>query len=179
MKNYILIVATAMAFTTSVAASYAQPAPTPPVPIDAAAEPATGPDDANLAPLEDAEREAINYGAENTDPTPADKAAKHPVGTATDVVNDIRTGNWREAVAGFLALLMLGLGKTRGKIGWFRGDRGGAVLVLTLALAGTVSAALASDAALDWRLFAGAISLATSSAGGYVLIKKIFWPRRN
>jgi hypothetical protein len=111
------------------------------------------------------------------EPTPAEQAEADPVGVATDVVNDVKAGDWRHAVAGMLALLMLALGKVRGKIKYFDGDRGGAILVGVLGMAGAISTLLVSEAALDWRLFAGAFATVFTAVGGYTWIKRLIWPK--
>jgi hypothetical protein len=121
--------------------------------------------------------EAEEAPAEAEAPTLVDEAADDPVGVATDVVNDVKAGDWRHAVAGLLALLMLALGKVRGKIKYFDGDRGGAVLVGVLGFGGAIITLLASEAALDWRLFAGAFSVTFTAVGGYTWIKRLIWPK--
>lgn len=98
------------------------------------------------------------------------------VETLFQIVNDARAGNWRLVAAGVLALLMLALGKLRDKIKWFRGDRGGAVLVMLLSLSGALSTALFSSAELDLRLFLGAAGIAWTAVGGYTWLKKLLWP---
>lgn len=109
--------------------------------------------------------------------TPAEAAEEDPVGTAAEVVNDIRAGNWREAVVGLLALLMFGLVRVRDKIKIFKGDRGGAALVMVLAVVGSLTVALATEAPLDWRLFLGAATAAWTAAGAVGWFKRIIWPK--
>jgi hypothetical protein len=111
------------------------------------------------------------------EPKPAEVVEEDPIGSVMTLINHIRAGEWRLAAAIGLALLMFALARVRDKIKWFKGDRGGAVLVMVLALAGTLSAALASDAALDWRLLAGALGLAWTAVGGVQWGKRIIWPK--
>ena len=101
----------------------------------------------------------------------------NPFETLVTFVQLIKEGNWRLVAAFVLMIVMFGLNKARNKVRFFKGDRGGAVLLLVLALAGSVSAALFSSAALDPSLIVGAVSVAFTSAGGYTLIKRIIWPK--
>lgn len=98
------------------------------------------------------------------------------LGTAGEVVEDVRSGNWRHAVAGLLTLLMLGLAKARDKTAWFSGDRAGAALVIGLGLAGAIATALYGAATIDLKLFAGALGVIAESAGFYVVAKKLIFP---
>ena len=116
-----------------------------------------------------------------SEPTPAETAQADPIGTAGQLVADVRAGDWRHAAALVLALLMLGLGKLRNSWApakrFFGGDRGGAVLVGLLAVVGALSTALVADAPLDWRLFAGALMTAWTAVGGYIWVKRIWRPK--
>lgn len=93
-----------------------------------------------------------------------------------DLIKAVRTGQWRMAASLALGLLMLLLSKIRDKVKWFRGDRGGAVLVAVLAFGGALSTALASSAPLDWKLFLGTLGVMWTAVGGYSWIKKLIWP---
>lgn len=108
---------------------------------------------------------------------PADKAEEDPLSTLGELVSAVRAGNWRLAIALGLGLLMFAAGKFRDKVKWFSGDRGGAVLVMALALAGAVSTALVSSASLDWKLFLGAAGVAWTAVGGYTWAKRLIWPK--
>ena len=112
--------------------------------------------------------------AAESSPAPASEA--DPVGILFQIINDVRTGNWRLVAAGGLALLMLVLTKLRDKVRWFKGDRGGAVLVMLLSLGGALSTALFSSAELDLKLFLGAAGIAWTAVGGYTWLKKLLWP---
>jgi len=120
---------------------------------------------------------AASSEAEVAEPTPAEKAAADPLGTAEAIVRDVRAGDWRHAIAGVLVLLMLGLSKGRDKVKWFKGDRGGAALVLVLGIGGGAVTTLYASGPLDWRLFVGAISASFTAAGVYTVIKQIISPR--
>ena len=108
-----------------------------------------------------------------------EKAEEDPVGLAAEVVQDVRTGDWRHAIAGILVIVMLGLSKAkvREKVKWFKGDRGGAALVLALGIGGGAVTALYAEGPLDWRLFAGALSGSFTAAGIYTVFKRLFWPK--
>jgi hypothetical protein len=109
--------------------------------------------------------------------SPPNQPASDPLTTLGKLVDSVRGGQWRHAASLALILVMLALGKVRGKLKWFKGDRGGAVLVGILALAGALSTALASDAALDWRLFLGAAGVMWTAVGGYTWAKRLIWPK--
>jgi hypothetical protein len=104
-------------------------------------------------------------------------AQKDPIGALLSLVEAVRGGQWRLVASLALGLLMFGLAKVRDKVKWFSGDRGGAVLVGVLALAGALSTALASDASIDWRLFLGAAGVMWTAVGGYTWIKRLIWPQ--
>lgn len=116
-----------------------------------------------------------------TQPTasgPAAEAESDPLGAIERLVQSIRGGHWRLAVALVLSLLMLGLSKVRDRVSWFSGDRGGAILLGVLALTGAISTALATPATpLDWKLFVGALGVMWTACGGYVWVKRIIWPK--
>lgn len=117
--------------------------------------------------------------ASMTEPAPEAASApeaKDPIDTAGAVIKDVRSGDWRYAIAGILSLLMLGLAKARDNTDWFSGDRAGALLVLGLGVGGGLVTALYADGPLDWRLLAGAVGTAAMAAGGYTLAKQILWP---
>lgn len=105
-------------------------------------------------------------------PAPAD-----PLTTGGDLIQAVRSGQWRLAASLALALLMLLLGKAR-NASWspFKGDRGGAILVGLLAFAGALSTALATSAPLDWKLLLGTMGVLWTAVGGYTWIKRIIWP---
>ncbi|MHC4177401.1 MAG: hypothetical protein ACYSWU_07840 [Planctomycetota bacterium] len=117
---------------------------------------------------------------EVADEAPADTSAEpDAVGTIEELVGAIRNGNWRMVAALGLVLLMLVLGKVRHKVGFFKGDRGGAILLGVLSLGGALIVALQSDAPLDWKLFLGALGVMWTAAGGYNWFKRIIWPKKD
>ena len=71
---------------------------------------------------------------------------------------------------------MLGIGKFRDKVSWFKGDRGGTLLVGGLALLGGLASALAADQSIDFSLLTGAIGVGLTAIGGYTGVKKLIWP---
>jgi hypothetical protein len=109
--------------------------------------------------------------------SPVVSAEADPLGTVGEIVKAARGGQWRLVAALALGLAMFGLGKVRGRVKWFAGDRGGAVLVLLLALGGGFASALATSAPLDWRLVSGALSIGLTAAGGFNVLKKIAFPK--
>lgn len=126
----------------------------------------------------DAGPSAVKGPADQVDDkaTPGERVKDDPGGVVVELIDAIKGGKWRMVAALVLALLMLGLGKIRGKIKWFSGSRGGRVLVMMLAMLGAVSAALATDAKIDWRLFVGAAGVAWMAAGGWDWFKGLIWP---
>jgi hypothetical protein len=118
-------------------------------------------------------------------PVAADVVEAEPtITTEADVIEavgktvaDARAGDWRHFASGLLALVMFALAKYRGKISWFEGDRGGAILVGVLGLGGGFASAIASDGPLDWRLFVGSMGVTWTAVGGVHWVKQVFWPR--
>ena len=108
--------------------------------------------------------------------TPAAKADANPLGTIGELLHAVKTGDYRMAAALALALLMAGLGKVRGRIKWFAGDRGGAVLAAVLGFAGALSTALAAGAAIDLRLFTTAAQVTLIAVGGYTWLMRVWRP---
>lgn len=108
--------------------------------------------------------------------SPATKAEADPFGTVQAIVNATKTGNWRLVASLLLAVLMLALSKVRDKIAWFSGDRGGAVLVMVLALCGTLSAALATSVPISASLIFGALGVCWTAVGGYSWVRRLIWP---
>ena len=109
-------------------------------------------------------------------PDPAPAPESNPVDSVRDVVSGARTGNWRLLAGGVITLLMLGLKTSREKFKWFRGDRGGAVAVLSLSFLGALGASLATGLPIDLRMLAGVVGVAFTAAGGYSVVKSLFWP---
>lgn len=100
-----------------------------------------------------------------------------PVGSIQKFVEAVRAGNWKLVGSLALALIMLVLSKVRDKITWFSGDRGGAILVMILGLAGGFSAALGADAPIDWKLALGIVGATWTAVGGYTWAKRLIWPK--
>lgn len=100
-----------------------------------------------------------------------------PLDTAGEVVKSVRAGRWRDALAGAIVLMMIGLRRFRERIPFFSGDRGGAFLVMAVGLLSGASVALAAGANLgDWKLWFGIVSLAWSAAGSWGWFKKVLAP---
>jgi len=98
------------------------------------------------------------------------------LGAIKAIIESARAGNWKLVTALLLAFAMVALNRVRGKIKWFAGDRGGAVLVMSLGFLGALSTALAAGMAVDAKLLWGAFSTSLLAAGGYNWFKRIIWP---
>lgn len=92
------------------------------------------------------------------------------------IVEAAGSGNWRLVAAFALVLVMMVVGKFRDRLAIFRGDRGGALLVMVLALGGAVSTALMTDKPLDVSLFLGAVGTAFTAVGGFQWVKRLMKP---
>ncbi len=109
--------------------------------------------------------------------TPAEQVERDPLGSVDDLLHALEGGNYRMAVALALGLVMLALGKVRHHVKWFAGDRGGVVLAASLGFMGALSAALASSAPIDFRLFATAAEVTLIAIGGYTAIVRAWKPK--
>ena len=109
--------------------------------------------------------------------TPAVVATDSAFDTVGDLVGSIRLGNWREAAAASLMLLMLGFGSVRNRIKWLAGDRGGVVSVFALSFAGAIATSLMGESPVDGKMFLTAAGIALTAIGGFHAIKQFFWPR--
>lgn len=191
----VLIVGVCVTTAIYTAAAQEPTAPTLPGDTPETAEPETpaapATETPTTAPAADAVVGPVPNWVDN-DPTPLESAQADPIGTVGQLVADVRAGDWRHAAALVLVLLMLGLRKLTGKHGdgrsasqswwpaasnFFRGDRGGAVLVGLLALGGALATAIPTDAPLDWRLFAGALVAAWTAVGAFTWFKRIWSPK--
>ena len=111
------------------------------------------------------------------EPNPfVDKVSDDPLEAVASLVSSIKNGQWRHAASFALVLVMLGIGKFRDKVSWFKGDRGGTLLVGGLALLGGLASALAADQSIDFSLLTGAIGVGLTAIGGYTGVKKLIWP---
>lgn len=99
--------------------------------------------------------------------------APEPSTVLDQVMRDVATGDWRYAAAGCLSLLMLALQRARSKVRWFSGRRGGAVLVMVLALAGSLVTVLASSVPLTPGLLFGAFAVALTAVGGWEWVRAL------
>jgi hypothetical protein len=96
-------------------------------------------------------------------------------GLLTDLVKNVQDGNWRMAVSAALFLLMFGLRLL--KLPFLQGDRGGAISVMVLALAGAFATALASGAPITLSLVGGAVGVAFTAVGGFTWVKRVWKPK--
>ena len=99
-----------------------------------------------------------------------------PIGVLGGLVDAVRSGQWRLVAALLLSLIMLGMTRMRTKIKWFRGDRGGAVLVMLVSLCGALSTSLLTEAPIDFKMMLGAVGTTFTAVGGYTWIRRLLWP---
>lgn len=92
------------------------------------------------------------------------------------IVDAATSGNWRLVAALALVIAMAVLGKLRSKIPFLAGDRGGAILVMVLALGGGLSTALMSDVPINANLFLGVVGTAFTAVGGFTWVKRLLKP---
>ena len=104
-------------------------------------------------------------------PTPAPETETPAI--IDQVARDVAAGNWRYAAAGALSLLMIALQRARARVRWFAGRRGGAVLVMVLALAGSLATVLASSVPLTPGLLFGTFTVALTAIGGWEWVRAI------
>lgn len=113
----------------------------------------------------------IIVGAAALDP------ADDPGGAVTSVLNAAKGGQWRLLAGLLLSLLVWGARSYGSKwVPWLKTDRGGAALVLALALLGGLATVLSGDSTLSFGTLANALSMAFSAAGGWVVAKKLLAP---
>lgn len=112
---------------------------------------------------------------------PIDKVEKDPVGLALDIVEAVQSEQWRLVAAFALSLMMFLLSKFRKRLTFFRelfgGDRGGAILVMLLAVMGAMVTALMTTVPINWQFFIGAVGVAWTAVGGYTWLKRLLWPK--
>ena len=110
--------------------------------------------------------------------TPVPDFEANPMGALESFVTAIKAGKWRVVAAFVLAFVMFLLRKYRDKVPWFKGDRGGAILVMVLGLAGgTVTALLSEGVKLDWKLPVGIVLTVWAAVGGVQWLKRVIWPK--
>lgn len=141
---------------------------------DSAPGPLIGLDANSTTP--EAENGAVVADAGNA-MSPAERAEADPLGAADQMIEDVKSGNWRYAASGALLLLMVLLGRVRKHIKIFDGDRGGAILVGVMAMLGAFGTSLGSPAPMDWKLFLGALGVMWLAVGQYTWVKQLVWPR--
>lgn len=100
-----------------------------------------------------------------------------PGGFISATLDAAKSGQWR-ILAGFLLVGLVWAARKWGSgvAPWLKTDRGGAALVLALALLGGVATTLLSGQAFAWGLLVNSLSMAFTAAGGYAVLKKILWP---
>jgi len=105
-------------------------------------------------------------------------AEKSEVDLLRDVVSDLRAHDWRQATSGVIFLLMAVAARFRDRVPFFRGDRGGALLLLAMSALGGVATALLAEASVfsAWFLL-GSVWTAVGAAGIHALTTRILWPK--
>jgi len=102
---------------------------------------------------------------------------------AVILLDAVRDRNWWLVVSLVLSLVLslvrkFGPGLLEGKwpagAAWLKSDVGGAVMVLGLGLSGGFVTALAGGAPIGMALVVDALKVSLGSAGGFVLVKKLF-----
>jgi hypothetical protein len=99
-----------------------------------------------------------------------------PVGFIGEIIESAREKNWRILISLLLVALMWVANRFRDKT-WFKGDRGGAILVAGLGLSAGMIGALQSGAPIDWKLMAGVMVAVWTAVGGVTWFKRIIWPK--
>lgn len=97
-------------------------------------------------------------------------------GGPEEFVQALRSGDWRLVAAFALVAIMIGLRRIRDKVPWLQGDRGGAIAVMLLSLAGAFTTSLSTDAPVDFKMVLGAVAIAWTAVGGYTWVKRLIWP---
>lgn len=115
----------------------------------------------------------MGLGTSPSIPSPDDD----PGAFVSSVLNAAKAGQWR-LLAGFLLVGLVWAARKwgSGAVPWLKTDRGGAALVLVLALLGGIATTLLSGQAFAWGLLVNSLSMAFTAAGGYAVLKKILWP---
>lgn len=131
----------------------------------------------NAAPAADAQV------ADDLSPEVADAAEApevDPVGTVTEIVRDMRSGDWRHAIAGLLTLLMFGWNWARKNVSWLKekiaGDRAGAISVVAIAVGGSLIMTLSGEDPLSYKTLLAGLWTAVESAGIFTLLTRIISP---
>jgi len=95
----------------------------------------------------------------------------------------VQDRNWWLVVSLVLSLVLAGVrkigpglleGRWPAGAAWLKSDVGGAVLVLGLGILGGIATALAGGAPIGAGLLIDALKVSLGSAGGFVLVKKLF-----
>lgn len=96
----------------------------------------------------------------------------------SQVIASARSGNWKLLLGGLLSLLMTLAYKFKVReLAIFKGDRGGAILVMLLALMGAFASALSLNQPINLNLVVSAIGIAFTAVGGWAWFNKILKPK--
>lgn len=108
-------------------------------------------------------------------PSPIADSEGDLIGT---IITSIQSGNYRLLVAAVLSLLMLLAKRFKVReLSIFAGDRGGAILVMLMALAGAFATILATPVQLSLNTILSAVSIAFTAVGGFTWIKRVISPQ--
>lgn len=103
--------------------------------------------------------------------------SQDPGGVIASLLAAAKAGQWR-LLAGLVLSLLVWAARTwgSGAVPWLKTDRGGAVLVLFLALLGGIATSLAGNGPFGLSLLVNSLSIAFTAAGGFAVVKKILAP---
>jgi hypothetical protein len=104
---------------------------------------------------------------------PAQPDAGTLIGT---LISAIQGRNWIVLVGVVLSLVIYGLRTWGGSIvPWFKTSRGGVALTLIVTIVGTLATVLAAGK-FNWSSLIDALAVAMTTAGGYSMFRKLFFP---
>jgi hypothetical protein len=103
--------------------------------------------------------------------------SQDPGGVVASLLAAAKAGQWRLLAGLVLSVLVWAARRWgSGAVPWLKTDRGGAVLVLLLALLGGIGTSLAGSGPFGLSLLVNSLSMAFVSAGGYTVVKRILSP---
>lgn len=106
-----------------------------------------------------------------------DFTALGPEQLAKLIFGAVQTGNWKLVAAlAVVALVWLARRVGGNYIPLLKTDRGGALLVLLLGVAGALATAFTAGATLTAQVLFHGITTGIMAAGGFNLMKKLLWP---
>lgn len=102
---------------------------------------------------------------------------KDPGGFLASILAAAKSGQWRLLAAGLLMALVWAARRFGAKAWpWLATDRGGAALVMLLAILGGIATTLGASDTITFGLFVNSLSVAFTAAGGWAILKKVAAP---